>query len=270
MILDIVEEMAIPQADRKRLIKQIDMAEKYQKIRHGVHCSADSTCITHCTTFGLGDRNCAEHYSKCNHIHTTNCSDCMNIIQTLDEIKQKIEIISDPDSQAEVKYDFENASEHIVEWSRHNVRAVQQDCEKTKIISKMETDEAFCTFDWGQKILPQEYRESQKKYFGKKGMSILVGSFVWKDGSSFTAIDNAATTISSSAPAFSTKSYIVALTNASQTEIDTLSAGEIILKQFKADYSHIKKLHKRTDNASNFSSHATPEAEKVICERVRF
>ena len=45
---------------------------------------------------------------------------------------------------------------------------MQQDCEKTKIISQMVTDEAFGTFDWVQKILPQEYRESQRKYYGKK------------------------------------------------------------------------------------------------------
>lgn len=64
------------------------------------------------------------------------------------------------------------------------------------------------------------------------------------------------------------RTYILALTDAHQTELDTLSAGEIISKQFTADYPHIKKLHKRTDNASNFSSHSTPEAEKVICEKV--
>ncbi len=81
---------------------------------------------------------------------------------------------------------------------------------------------------------------------------------------------NTGTTIPSSACIFSTESYILALTKASQTEIDTLSAGEIILKQFHVDYPHINKLHKRTDNASNFSSHATPEAEKVICQRVSF
>ena len=263
-----MEGLPIPQIDRRRLMKQIDMAETYQKTRHSGHCSSDSTCITHCTTFALSDPNCIEQHSKCNHTHTTTCSDCINIIRTLDEIQAKIETIFDKNSQAEANYDFRNASEHIIEWSRHNIRAAQQDSEKTKIISQMEIDEAFCTFDWGQKILPQEYRESQKKYFGKKGMSVFVGSFVWKEGSPSAVIDIAETTNNSSVPVFSTASYILALTNASQTEIDTLSAGEIVLKQFKDDYWHIKRLHKRTDNASNYSSHATPEAEKVICERV--
>ena len=74
----------------------------------------------------------------------------------------------------------------------------------------------------------------------------------------------------SSTRSFATESYTVRLTNASQAEIDTLSAGEIILKQFQADYSHIKALHKRTDNAGNFSSHGTPEAERVTYQRVSF
>ena len=69
-------------------------------------------------------------------------------------------------------------------------------------------------------------------------------------------------------PSFNTESYIPALTNASQTDLDSLSGSEIIIKQFKEDHKHIKKLHKRTDNAGNFSSHATPEVEKMICDRV--
>ena len=142
-----MEGLPIPQVGRRRLMKQVDMAETYQKARHSGHCSPDSTCITHCTTFALSDPNCTEQHLKCNHTHTTTCSDCINIIRTLDEIQAKIETIFDKDSQAEANYDFKNASEHIIEWSRHNIRAAQQDSEKPKIISQMEIDEAFCTFD---------------------------------------------------------------------------------------------------------------------------
>ena len=67
-------------------------------------------------------------------------------------------------------------------------------------------------------------------------MSVFVGSFVWKEGSSSAVINIAETTNNSSLSVFSTASYILALTNASQTEIDTLSAGDIVLKQFKDDY----------------------------------
>ena len=69
-------------------------------------------------------------------------------------------------------------------------------------------------------------------------------------------------------PSFNTESYILALTNASQTDLDSLSGSEIIIKQFKEDHKHTKQLHKRTDNAGNFSSRATPEVEKMIYDRV--
>ena len=99
-------------------------------------------------------------------------------------------------------------------------------------------------------------------------MSVLVGSFVWKDQVPRLASTSTTTTTSISPSIYSTESYIVAITDAALTELDTLSAGEIITKQFKTDHPHVKTLHKRRHNASNFSSHSTPEVEKVICERV--
>ncbi|CAF4179039.1 unnamed protein product, partial [Rotaria socialis] len=46
-------------------------------------------------------------------------------------------------------------------WSRHNIRSARGNEAKNQTIAQMGDDEAFCTFDWGQKILPQEYREKQ-------------------------------------------------------------------------------------------------------------
>ena len=135
------------------------MGEQYQKIKRTGHCFDDADCITHCTIFGLSDSKHAEYYSNCNHTHTAHCPDCINIIITLDEISQQIPKVGNKDFEREARFDFENASEHIVEWSHHNLRAARQDTEKKSIISQMEEDEAFCTFDWGQKILPQKHRE---------------------------------------------------------------------------------------------------------------
>ena len=133
------------------------MAEQYQKIKHIGHCSDDADCITHYTTFGLSDPKYAEHHSNCSHVHTSHCPNCINIVVTLDEINQKIQKIVDKDIEREAKFDFENASERIIEWSRHNLRAARQDAEKKLTISQMDEDEAFCTFDWGQKILPEKH-----------------------------------------------------------------------------------------------------------------
>ena len=106
---------------------------------------------------------------------------------------------------------LENAAQHVIEWSRHNLRAVQQNTAKNKIISGMKSDEAFCTFGWGQKILPQEYRE-KSTYFGK-GMSVLVGSFVWKNSITEAVVSSSISTLP-----LCTESHVIALTNAAETD----------------------------------------------------
>jgi hypothetical protein len=83
-----------------------------------------------------------------------------------------------------------------------------------------------------KKYFHKNIESLKKKYFGKKGMSVLVGSFTWKNEGA-SAIANRTTTDIQSASTFTSQSYILALTTAAQTELDTLSGGELILKQFK-------------------------------------
>ena len=78
-------------------------------------------------------------------------------------------------------------------------------------------------------------------------MSVLIGSFLWKNPTTEAVVLNFTSILS-----LRTEPYILALTNAAQTDLHSLSESEIILKQFKEDHVHIKKLHKRTGDAGNF------------------
>lgn len=80
-------------------------------------------------------------------------------------------------------YNFQLARESIFEMFRHRIRTVQQDAAKARTLASMSKTTAFETIDWAQKILPQSFREGQTAYFGKKGMSALVGSFTFYDKS---------------------------------------------------------------------------------------
>ena len=83
-------------------------------------------------------------------------------------------------------------------------------------------------------------------------MSPLIGSFLWKDkniasSNHEVANDDSGTSNNS---VFRTQTNILALTTATQSELETLSASEIILKQFKEDNPFIDAIYKRLDNAS--------------------
>ena len=188
----------------------------------------------------------------------------------LDEIEDRIKHIHYEELKREAAYDFDNSVQHIHEWFRHNVRLAQQNHEKVRTIFNMPFNEAFAAFDWAQKVLPQEHREGQSRYFGKSSMSQLIESFLWKDkniasSNHEVANDDSGTSNNS---VFRTQTYILALTTATQSELDTLSASEIISKQFKEDNPFIDAIYKRADNASNFTWNSTPEIEKLICDQV--
>jgi len=51
---------------------------------------------------------------------------------------------------------------------------------KRRNINELDNTTAFLTVDWSQKVLPQQFREGQSSYFGKRDMSLLVGCFVFK------------------------------------------------------------------------------------------
>ncbi|CAF1019727.1 unnamed protein product [Didymodactylos carnosus] len=61
---------------------------------------------------------------------------------------------------------------------------------------------------------------------------------------------------------------MLALTRCKQNEFDTLSGGQLVVEQFIKDHPYIKKLIKRSDNASVLGGHSTAEAEKILHEQV--
>ena len=102
--------MSILQVDRERLLRQIEMGEQYQKTRHTGHCSENTDCIMHCTVFGLSNPKCPKQYRNRSHPHNSDCPDFINIICTLDEIGEEIEMISNEEIKRETKYNFDNVS----------------------------------------------------------------------------------------------------------------------------------------------------------------
>jgi hypothetical protein len=141
-------------------------------------------------------------------------------------------------------YDFKTVWDAIFQLMAHRIRAAQQEQQKKKYLDEIDDTTAFLTVDWSQKILPQQFREGQSSYFGKKGMSLLVGSFAFKapsEGEELIQFYNLCRSIiilSNIAKPLS-KTYMLALTKCSQTEFETLCAGQIILEKFHHDYPHM-------------------------------
>ena len=79
-----------------------------------------------------------------------------------------------------MKYDTEKAAERILQWKAHIVRAINQEKSKIDVLNNLTGEEVLVVMDWAMKWLPRSYRETQKEWFGKKGISWHVSACITK------------------------------------------------------------------------------------------
>ena len=78
-----------------------------------------------------------------------------------------------------------------------------------------------------------KFREGQREYFGKKGMSLHVDVFFLKKNNHLLK-----------------RLYLSSINQCDQGMIDMLSLVKAVLKQLKVDEPQIQKLFAKSDNAS--------------------
>ena len=98
--------------------------------------------------------------------------------------------------------------------------------------------------------MPDKYREGQKEYFGKKGMSLHVDClFYQKDGSIRKTV------------------YFTSLYRCDQDAIDVLSIQDEVLKAFTEKNLQIKEVFMKSDNAGCYHNGLGPEALYLLFKR---
>ena len=77
--------------------------------------------------------------------------------------------MSSPKEKAIIQNKILDAEIKILNMRRHQVRTVQKTIEQTNIVEFLADDEVFIVLDFAMKWQPQEGRERQSDFFGKRG-----------------------------------------------------------------------------------------------------
>ena len=96
--------------------------------------------------------------------------------ETIEEIQNLVNVKLDKDTN----YDVETAVQNINEYIKHLMRDSQLKKAKSEAFDKLSESTGFWLKDFCQKIIPVKFREGQKEYFGKKGMSLHTDIFFYK------------------------------------------------------------------------------------------
>jgi hypothetical protein len=62
-------------------------------------------------------------------------------------------------------------SDLIHEWKKHQIRSVHQDTARAHVLEQLDDKTILVYIDWAMKFLPLKYREAQRDWFGKRGLS---------------------------------------------------------------------------------------------------
>ena len=229
----------------KELLDQLECGKRYLKMRYQSHCSLDSTIASHNPLFALStpEEQC------CPDITDEVCVDCNNLMSALYKIQQ----IAAAESSEDVQYDINKSIDAIIKYMQHQMRDSQQRRAKSFCFDNLDDVTAFWLKDFAQKVLPQRYREGQKEYFGKKGMSLHIDVFFRKENDDLLKYV-----------------YFSCIFRSPQTMLDVLNIGDSVLQQFRSDCPNITRLYAKSDNAGSYHGNFILEATYKLCKNYNF
>ncbi|XP_013404412.1 uncharacterized protein LOC106169495 [Lingula anatina] len=161
---------------------KLSAAKQYLKMEYKIHVTKQSSVPDHCCQFALSDGS--DFFSShCDHPHDKSCDSCESLCDALASVNKAqcsdtIEYESQ-DQHDEIQYTLIQGQKAIEDWKKHVLRSVNQDAGKTETLTSLSDNEVFIERDWAMKFLPMVYRESQSKWFAKRGINwhISVASF---------------------------------------------------------------------------------------------
>uniref|UniRef100_A0AC34G5Y4 Uncharacterized protein n=1 Tax=Panagrolaimus sp. ES5 TaxID=591445 RepID=A0AC34G5Y4_9BILA len=165
--------------ESKTLKNDLKMGHEYLQTDFSIHLQQHTEVISHCIQYALGDPDNKDFTNECEQ-HLTVCPQCEALTKTLNELKNridkkvsicKIESCDELDDLEIKQIETDYAVFNIFELRSHIVRSKLSDMERAKDISELDETKAYITLDWAHKLLPTKYRETQKDFFGKDGMS---------------------------------------------------------------------------------------------------
>ena len=173
--------------------------------------------LRHNLLFALSDAN-----NACLRADKDTSNNSSDDFRELIEAIYKIQSIIKYNENLDDVYDGNIVIKDIIEYIKHLVTGAQQSKAKSYAFHKIDNNSALWLHDFSQKIIPIKYCESQKEYFGKKGMTLHIDVFFYKLNGSIKK-----------------KVYMTAATRCDQGMSEMLGIADLVLREFKKEYLHV-------------------------------
>ena len=137
--------------------------------------SKESCVADHCRQYALSDPKDRDFQTLCEHQHTKRCDLCDALTTSLSDIEKALAMTTEEnigkDAKEELSFIPDQAISSIQAWKSHLLRSLNQDQARLDVIDELDESSVLLVQEWGMKFLPRKYRESQRDWFGKRGLS---------------------------------------------------------------------------------------------------
>lgn len=235
---ELLKGIIIPDSHTKDINAKLIRAEQYVRGTFISHCQLESPCDSHCIGRAISDmkQNCFT--ATCDTPHTEQCVDCINVVESMDSVKQLIDNQPEAHNKQVQLNDFQKAHRKVLDYMSHCLRSKQQRKAKEFCKDQIREDDSKSLWisDWGQKVLPMRFRESMAQYFGKAGMSIHADCF-------FTYEND-----------WKISTYVTCIDKCDQSMKDVSCVSEVVISEFVKDHPKVKTLYRKTDRAGCYTA----------------
>ena len=197
--------------------------------------SKNSTVADHCRIYALSSPSDKDYLTVCDHNHDDICDRCHILLSVVREIEEGLEQATcSKDEKEELAFIISNTKHNIDAWQAHLIRSVNQDECRLEILKTLDKTSVLLVLDWAMKYLPKKFRESQRDWFGKRGIP-------WHITVAFRRDDNGDMEIMTFVHVFETSN---------QENCDVLAILNDVFCQLKSINPELQTVHLRQDNAS--------------------
>ena len=225
----------------KEVSDNLEKAKRYLKMNYQGHCNIPNTIATHNTAYTLS-------YPKeepCLGITDEVCSDCYNVFEVLTYLNN----LALKSENADLIYDVNMSVKSIIEYMKHQICDEQQRQAKIYCFDQVSEEVTFWLRNYSQKILPRSYREGQRSYFGKKGMSMHIDIFCTNQEENLLK-----------------QVYYTLVYRCDQSKIDTMNIASFVLLAFSQDFPRVHSVNGKSDNAGAYHGNQILENLFKLCQ----
>ena len=146
------------------------------------------------------------------------------------------------DTKEELGFTVKKAKQDILAWKAHLLRNINQDEARLDIIEALNETSIWLVEDWAMKFIPRKYRESQRDWFGKRGLSWHI---------------TVATRRASDPKQLEMMTFTHIFQSGSQDSYAVLAIMSDVVGKLKKIMPHLKTIFYRQDNAECYRSGPT-------------